>query len=191
MKINSIVKTLLELLIVINLVSCASFPKNYKDSISIDKKNVTELNGEYNIVGIKDTLKENSHNAFEKFYRSYGRFAKDTLKLDTLAKYTFSIRIIDNKKVNIKYLKNGKEFKDLVLKYKLKSNGFLYLKNQNFKIAGIPYIFGSLEEKKLRLRMDFNQNLIIEEAYHYSGALLIILGAGFDHTYRHHYEEVK
>lgn len=159
--------------------SCATFPKSSTNQLRLTEHNLTRINGKYKVKPVKDSLLAKDltvyHNAFEKFYRGKGRSSKDTMKVDNLDNYTFEIRLIENNQIEITYLKDKISFRNFKLKYELKRDGYLYLKNKNLKVSGVPYLFGSIDIKKLRLNIIDNY-LTVEEIRHSSGAILFIFG---------------
>lgn len=159
--------------------SCATFPKSSTNQQRLTENNLTRINGQYKVKAERDSLIDNTlnqyHNAFKKFYRGKGRGSKDTMKVDILDNYTFEIRLIEKKHIEVIYLKDNISVRKFKLKYELKADGYVYLKNKNLKVSGVPYLFGSIDIKKLRLSFIDNY-LIVEEIRHSSGAILFIFG---------------
>lgn len=159
--------------------SCATFPKKSANQLRLTEHNLTRINGKYKVKPVKDSLLDKDltvyHNAFEKFYRGKGRGSKDTMKIDNFDNYTFEIKLIEKKQIEVNYLKDNISFRKFKLKYELKADGYVYLKNKNLKVSGVPYLFGSIDIKKLRLSIIGNY-LTVEEIRHSSGAILFIFG---------------
>ena len=130
------------------------------------------------------------NNAFNKFYRGYGRGVSDTLKLDILNSYSIKLNLRSENKIQIVYLKNGEILKDFELECNLNADSYLYIENNNSKITGIPYLFGGVDIKKIRLTNDNLNNLIIEEVNHSSGGLLLFLGDSKTWNYRNYYKRI-
>ena len=175
------------------LFGCAAkFSKSYKNPNKFEKQNIHEINGEYNIYAIDSTSnnpKDKFSNAFNKFYRGFGRDKRDTLALNELNEYSLKLKVKNENE--IKYFKNKIALKNLNFVYKLKSDGYIYIEDRNFKVSGIPYLFGSIDIKKIRLGVDNYENLIIEEVHHSSGALLLIFGDSKTWNYRNYYKQIK
>jgi len=175
----------------LTIQSCATFPKSSLSQRLLTQNDLTRINGQYKVRAEKDSLLDNTyidyHSAFEKFYRGKGRGSKDTMKIDNLDNYSFELKLVENQKVEITYLKDKISFRKFTLEYQLKNDGFIYLKNKNFKVSGIPYLFGGIDIRKLRLTT-FDNYLIIEEVYHSSGAALLIFGDSKTWNYTHKYE---
>lgn len=193
MKKNIIVLVLLIISCV--LFGCATkFSKSYKNPNKFEKQNIHEINGEYNIYAIDSTNnnpKDELSNAFNKFYRGFGRSNTDTLKLNKLDEYSLKLEVKNENKIEIKYFKNKIALKNLNFVYELKPDGYIYIEDKNFKFSGIPYLFGGIDIKKIRLSVDNYENLIIEEVYHSSGALLLIFGDSKTWNYRNYYKRIK
>jgi hypothetical protein len=194
MNLKFILQLFSVLLFIFTLQSCVAFPRNLEINPTLTATNLTEVNGKYKVRAEKDTLVDgrqiNYNNAFQKFYR--GRYVNsiDTIKVGNLDEYTFGIDLIDNRLIGITYYKGNTSFKKFNLKYKLKDDGYIYIKNKNLKILGIPYIIGSYESKKIRLTTIDNY-LIIEEVEDSSGAILLILGGSRTSTSANKYKKVE
>ncbi len=178
------------------LYSCA-FPKTYKNKSKLTSQNVTTLNGQYtfkpqidsstNLTYIED------YYANQRFFRDktmLGRYYRDTMQIYDVDNYSFQLNILDEKILEISYLKDSIAFRQLRFKYKLTTDGFLLIKNRNFRALGLPYIFGSIDVKKRRLSLG-NDCLIIDEVYHSSGGLLIIFSDSKTWTSRDKYSRVR
>ncbi|WP_196896044.1 hypothetical protein [Aureivirga marina] len=160
------------------LISCAKFkklPTNYK---KIDRTNIASLNGEYSIFA-KNQLATKSpyfHNANNKFYRKAGRGISDTIHFDSISGGIFKINVLNKEKVKFEFIKKGKIVRSQTLKYKLKKDGFMHIKNRNTILIGVPYIFGGVDHRKVRIALDTNNNLILNDIFDSSGSLLLIFG---------------
>ena len=158
--------------------SCGVFKDSQENYQRIDITNVNKLNGTFSVFANNKLKTEYPYfdNANEKFYRKYGRGEKDTISFDTISGGKFKVNIINNEKIEINFIRNEKIIKSQILKYKFKNDGFLYIKNRNTIIAGIPYIFGGVDVKKIRIALNQNNELIINDIFDSSGALLLIFG---------------
>ena len=166
------------ILLSILFFSCGVFEDRNGNFQKIDITNVNMLNGTYSVFANNKLKTEYPYfdNANEKFYRKYGRGEKDTISFDTISGGKFKLKIIDNKKLKIDFIKNEKVIKSQTLKYKFKNDGFLYVKNRNIIISGIPYIFGGVDVKKIRIALNQNNELIINDVFDSTGAFLLIFG---------------
>jgi hypothetical protein len=180
---------------------CATFQGDFINSNPLNKTNLTHLNGKYKIVCAdskmlytdqEPNLPYDSYlnqNFFEEIDR---KLMKDTLMLDSLNKYEFILNIVEHNRLKVSYLKDNTTFRERIIKTKLKKDGYLYLKNQNTKFIMIPYLFGAVDIKKVRLIKTKDNNLIFDVSNHRSGAVLFI---GFlslnTYCYRNVYPKVE
>ncbi|MBE0392210.1 hypothetical protein HNQ02_003153 [Flavobacterium sp. 7E] len=166
------------ILISILFISCASFGDEKSKFQKINISNVTTLNGNYSVFAIKKSNKSYPYfdNANEKFYRKYGRDKSDTIKFDTINGGDFKILVKNEKEINLEFIANNKILKSQTLKYKIKDDGFLHIKNKNTLIWGIPYLFGGVDVRKVRIALSENNDLIINDVFDSSGAFLLIFG---------------
>lgn len=167
------------LIIFLLLQSCASFDKDLTNPYPLNERNLSELDGIYEIRQVDyDTV-------FKKFNRQMWtgnnflkeidrKLIKDTLHLDSLKNYKFGLKVLNKKKVRISYIENDTIFRERTLKAKLKKDGFLYLKNKNTGFILVPYIAGAIDIKRTRFGKSEDGNLIFDYSNHRSGAFLII-----------------
>ncbi|MDO5969630.1 hypothetical protein Q4Q35_07410 [Flavivirga aquimarina] len=158
--------------------SCGVFKNNPENHVKINNANVNNLNGTYSIFAFDKLKTEYPYfdNANNKFYRKYGRGQSDTISFDTISGGKFKIKIIDDRKLQIDFIKKNNIVKSQTIRYKFKNDGFLYVKNRNTIIRGIPYVFGGVDVKKVRIALNQNNDLILNDIFDNSGALLLIFG---------------
>lgn len=180
------------LFLVLIFQSCASFQKDVVNPNFLTENNLDKLNGKYEATNINfDSIKKKSweHN---NFLREIDRkLLKDTLKLDTLKRYHFKLKCLNRKSIKISYLENDKVFRERTIKGKFKKDGYFYLKNKNVGYRLLPYIFGSIDVKKIRLSLAKNGNLVSDVSNYNSGALLLIWGFRKTWKYRDEYKKLK
>jgi len=163
---------------------CATFPKNSSNPTFLTEKNLTKLNGRYEIEDAEMSINPNI------YYRRHRNFFSEMdwkiigtpWKLDTINTYAFDIKVIDVKKIEVSYLENGEEIKKRTMKGKLKKDGYFYLKNKNFRFWGIPYVMGLIDIKKIRLSKSINDHLVFDTASHESGVFFIMLAPIWSNT---------
>lgn len=173
--------TKFNLLLILTIVcqSCASFDKELINPNYLNKENLTDLNGRYEIVYLEsDSIKKRNKDlvwVHKNFFKEIDRkLIKDTLKIDSLKSYAFDLKVLDHKKIQIHYIENNKVFKERIIKTKLKKDGYLYLKNKNVQFLSVPYIAGALDVKKTRMTKLKNGNLIFDVTNHRSGAVFLV-----------------
>lgn len=179
------------------LYSCATFPKTYKNNSPLSTNNLNTLNGQYNFRPQTDQYTDltyiESDYANERFYRCRklkGRYCFDTTQIDFVDKYSFRVNILNTEMLEISYFRDTTLFRQLKFKYKLTKDGFLLIKNRNFRLLGLPYVLGAIDIKKRRLSLE-NGNLVIDEVYHSSGGTLILFGDSKTWTSRDRYLRIK
>ena len=94
--------------------------------------------------------------------------------LDTTKTYKFEIIVGEDDQIRFIYFENGTEFHQLILKTKLRADGYLYLKNHNIKFWGIPYIFGGLDLKRIRISKTDGDDLVLDIAHNKSGNIIFL-----------------
>jgi hypothetical protein len=177
-------------LMIRSFISCATFPKTIENQYIINKENVNSLNGKYSLNEIyRSSLTDST--SFSYSTRDIGgpltffdeidsrMFAK-RIVIDSSKSYYFILKVLDSKHMEIDYLENEKSIRQQTLKYKLKGDGYIYLKNRSFKIKGVPYLFGDFSVKKIRLTLNKEKYLLLETSEFSSGgvALLMIYPVG-------------
>ena len=133
---------------------------------------VSTINGVYLANGL-DTIQPADYSNFVKLLNR--KIIKDTLYEKPIRKYTFEIVVINTKVLKVKLFDEKNKF--LIAenyKYKLKSDNFLLLKNKNIKCSFIPYLLGTIDINKVRLKSDFDGNLRAKIYKHRSGGILMI-----------------
>jgi len=169
-------------------MGCARFTENQFPAISnINSNNVSLLEGTYFMkhyypVTLKDSvLDKNSDNEDLKHYPTLfdeinnGLFV-NRLKMDSEKNYTFSLKILSPKRIEIDYLEDSLVIRKNTVRYKLKNDGFVYIKHRNLKIIGIPYVLGGINKKRSRFALNEENNLIFETSEFRSGGVFY---AGF------------
>lgn len=183
----------LSVLTIMILHGCASFQDSSVNKYPLTSTSIARVNGVYQIQAEKDSLIDSiylkQHNAFEKFYRGKGQGSRDTMDIENLEDYSFKLLVLASQAIQISYIKGDSIFREFSLQFKLGSDGYIYLKNENLKILGVPYLFGGIDERRLRITKE-DGYLIIEEVYHRSGAALFIIGDSKTWNYITKYKEI-
>jgi hypothetical protein len=146
-------------------INCASLTKfDSEDLQHITEKNIANLNGIYS------NFAENSEKHIH--LTLIGRLTSSKLK-DTISEV--KIEILNDKEIRFSFLQNQIESDSKIVKYKLQNDGFLLLKNKNFRLHGIPWIFGDYEIRKYEIGLSKSGRLIMNGVEKREGAHLIIL----------------
>ncbi|RQO32212.1 hypothetical protein DBR32_00945 [Taibaiella sp. KBW10] len=173
--------TLILIALLLLLGSCAPFGKKGQGHQAITANKVHLLNGSYAIKGLKsEGVPLNSYYANEHFYRNFKRDASmmDTLKWDSVGLAYFTLNIIDQQTLSVSFYKGREEIRTQTLRYKLKDgDGFIYLKHKNVHIKGLPHIAGSIDIKKVRIGLNADNNLMINDTYYRTWVFMVLFGA--------------
>lgn len=171
------------------MLSCATFSSEFQNGGNLDITNVNSINGKYEIVPMQvDTTKRRhisgrlNYNLIQEFERNpfspvYVNYDEDSTK------YLVEFEIKNSKDIEIKFLKNDQVYNSKIIKYKLKKDGFLYLKNDNTKLWGVPYLFGAMDINKNRISVNEKSNLVLDVANFRGGAMLLIAFLDGGRTY--------
>lgn len=146
------------------LSSCASLPDTSSlNTQQLTEKNIKQINGVYNN-STKNTTKRWYHTVSGKLT---GKQLKDTIS-------HVKIEVLKNEEILFSFLKYKTKIDSKIIKYKITKDGFLLLKNKNFRLHGIPYILGDYEIKKHEIGLSNLGHLIMNGAEKREGAFLII-----------------
>lgn len=184
-------KKILITLSIVLCYHCSSFKETPSQYHRVGVKNINTINGSYSVFPVRSN-NNLLHTANSKFYRKYGRKERDTLELQQQFNYKFNIEILNPDSLKVEIIENEKIVRTQVLKYTLKNNdGFLYIENRNTIIGGVPYLFGGIDIKKVRCTLNSENDIIIQELHHSSGALLFVFGDSKTWEYIHTYSRIR
>ena len=179
-------KNLFVIIVPFLLMSCASFNKNhsFKNEVKLNENSISLLNGSYTLnprielnkgrsgksyfTDKGDLNRTNLYNFFNNSSRSLNDFQDST--------YLVKLKVINKNEILIFRYNNDQKMDSVLLKYKLKSNGYIYIKNKNFKINGVPYLFGGFELNRVRMTVSNENNLVINSTHYFYGSFLILFG---------------
>ena len=168
------------------IFGCGSFPKRTVPAQYLNKNNINALNGKYTIKAIysgptKDTtsawnFSDSDLGIYPTFFDELnnGLLVK-SIKTDPSKIYTFSLKILSTKKLEFNYFEDDSIIKQNTIKYRFKDDGYVYLKHKNFKIIGIPYVFGGFNTKRNRITLNKDTNLLFETSEFKSGGLFLLM----------------
>ncbi|WP_196894355.1 hypothetical protein [Aureivirga marina] len=166
-------KKLIIILLPFLFLSCGIFKEEYDSHLKLTENNIENLNGTFYTDAIDEKINRIKHP-----------------NLDAKKELNFEIKILNHKKIKLNFLDENTIVKSQVLKYKLKKNGFLYLKNKNFKLTGIPFLIGGFDVKKVRLTLDKEKKLILNDL---NKSFFLMGGVYYGYRYEkiHEYKRVK
>jgi len=167
-----------------SFISCATFPKNIANQYIINKENVNSLNGKYSLnemyrSSLTDSTSFSFSNSDVGFNHTFfdeidSRMFAKRIEIDSLKSYYFVLKVLNSKNIEIIYLENESSIRRQTIKYNLK-DGYVYLKNRNFKIKGIPYLIGDFGIKKIRVTLNKEKNLLLETSEFSSGGVALLM----------------
>lgn len=177
-------------LISFSLFGCATFSKRvtFDNQVILKKENISKINGVYEIKSLKSIWRfENlKPDIFEAEKDSINRFPLYiTLKINkefrngsnqNLENYKVKIEVHDKKTVSISLLDKEKIIDNIKMDYKIRKDGYLYLKNNNFKTKWVPGLCGNFELDRTRIGINKENNLILNHSHYIYGAVLFIIG---------------
>ncbi|NER09439.1 hypothetical protein SAMN06265375_1011056 [Muriicola jejuensis] len=177
---------LLYLVSSILFIGCASFPKRSVIDQSPIILKISSINGRYELEPIysgptKDTartwnLTSSDLGVYHTFYDELNNgWLTKKIIVDPSKRYSFTIEVIDNKKLAIDYLEGDSIIRQKKIRFGIRNDGYLYLKNRSFKMRGIPYLFGDIDKKRIRLTLNRDNNLLFETAEFHSGGLFLLM----------------
>jgi hypothetical protein len=174
---TKIIKAIL-FIVSLAFVSCANIRK-YNDSDFTPITDLNKIEGEYENI------------PFNSEYRTYATFENvinwRKKKSDSIKFSSVKLKIIDDKLIQFTFTNKAGNIKSITAKYNINENGFVSLKNRNFKLTGLPYIFGGYQINKVELGLTNLNQLIVNGSLIDEGAILIILPAGLpkdNYTYK-------
>lgn len=168
---NLIVLILFSLL----LQNCVTFDKKLVNPVLVNKTNINDLNGRYEMFSSSDDTIRIKQKLTQSFLNEMQiNISKRDTILDSLKNYEFAIEVINNKKIKLSFFEDGNRFKSMFLKGKLKKDGYFHIKNK-VKTWGIPYLVGALHINKKRLSVSKKGDLIFDSSHHRSGAFLLFV----------------
>jgi len=152
--------------------NCAGFKNSIKNG-SFNENNLNEIDGTY-----KNTPSSSTgvyvRSLTTVFDRNTNMFVFRE-KYDNKKDLKLTLKMINQKSLNVKVSNSENLLLDKNLKVKLKKDGFLYLKEKRLMIEGIPLAFGGLNVQKTRFTIDENHKLEVQSNYYFCNGFLIFM----------------
>jgi len=199
--------TLLYSLLILSFVGCAPFSKKVtlNDHTYLNSESINKLNGTYEINASKIIYKSSRDNktkifendSVDKYYNLF-HFVKtenqelraDSIK-NLIKKYDVRIEVLDKKKISFSLLKDNLKVDSSIVNYKIKNDGYIYLKNKNFKSNWIPILCGNFSINRTRLSLNNENSLILNNSNYFHGAILVIIGDSRSFKFEGRYNRKK
>ena len=155
------------------IVGCAPIRK-YADSDYKKINDISKIEGQYENYSVNSENK--NYNSF------YGIINWRKKQSDSTKFSTVNVKVLNKKLLRFSFTNSTGNKKDINVKYKIVENGFVALKNRNFKLTGLPYIFGGYQINKVELGLTNQNQLILNGTKIDEGAILIIMPASMPKT---------
>nr|WP_321231888.1 hypothetical protein [uncultured Psychroserpens sp.] len=175
-------KHLMYSLIALVLLNCGGIPKYKKNNLK-PITSIKQIEGEYRNYD-NDSLVFH-HNSLN------GRINWRSKHVDTSQFSSVKFEILNKKRMKLDFILDNKVSKSRVIKYRLRNNGFIKLRNQNFKITGIPLIFGMYELAQYQIGLTQTNDLILHGKVERAGGILIVLTGGGEFTVNTIYKKIE
>ncbi|KMQ67861.1 hypothetical protein ACM39_10995 [Chryseobacterium sp. FH2] len=154
------------------MINCAGFRNVKNNNEGLNINNLGSIDGNYDNYPIEgQSVYINS--LADVFDRNTNMFVFKS-KYDIRA-VNLKLKIINEKKLNVKIYKKEKLLFDKDLSVKLKNDGFLYLKEKRFMIEAIPLVFGGWNFQKSRFTVDKDNNLHVQTNYFFCNGMFLIM----------------
>ena len=182
------IKVLLSILILNLLFGCATFSDKvvFKNQVVLKRENISKINGFYEINSVKsiwkfenlkpEILENDTINRFPLYTTLKTNHGYRNWSDSNLENYKVGIEIQNEKIISFSLLDGEKIIDNIKLDYKIKKDGYIYLKNKNFKTKWVPGLCGNLELERTRIGINKKNNLILNNSYFIYGAVLFIIG---------------
>jgi len=154
------------------MTGCAGFKNVENYNTHLNKNNLNSINGDYDNYPVDGKLGY-IDGLVDVFDRNTNMFIFKN-KYDTRA-VNLKLKIINEKKLNVKIYQKDKVLFDKDLRVKLKDDGFLYLKQKRFMLEGIPLVLGGWNFQKSCLTVDENNHLQIQTNYFFCNGVFIFI----------------
>lgn len=178
------------------LQSCVSYDNTMTNPRILSNENLNELNGRYGIVAVKidgDSFSRINDNWTEdNFFTENNRgYLKRNMQLDSLKSYSFELKILSSKSLQISYIEDDKILCERIIKTKLKKDGYLYLRNKNVLPILIPFILGGMDVKRTRISKFENGDVVLDVANHQSFGFILLSSYYDSMTYKYRLQYKK
>ncbi len=182
------------------LFSCATFSKKdfRKELIPLEETELSELSGRFSVQPVKkhwhfrkedpdgkDTAAFQLYNAY--YFLTNTKENTFNLSKRRNADYFLQLMVRNTDSLQVQLVESSRVISETVLAGKLK-NGMFNIDNAYLSCNGIPYLFGGCRNNKRRIGVTKSGNLLINEAVSNEGALLLIIGSGYNYNVTYEYE---
>lgn len=137
----------------------------------ISDREIEKLNGHYDA----NTLGHNEEHVDQHnfVFLLNRKLLKDTLRDRPLNNYSFKLKVVDKKHIQISVINESGSVSTNIYKFRRKED-CIVLKNKNIGPILVPYLAGALDVTKLKLKSGDDKNLNITINEHRSGGVFMI-----------------
>lgn len=182
LKIN-IMRKIVYILSIALFFNCGSVIKYKRNDIK-PLNDIKKIEGEYQNYSVAD-IKKLHHLSLN------GIINWRMKHYDSTQFTSIKIKVLNERKMKIDFLLENKVLKSKLVKYRIKNNNFIKLKNNNTRISGIPIIFGEYEMMKVQFGLNMNNDLILCGFNDSAGGILIALSSGVTYDINGIYKRIK
>ncbi|MBC8753457.1 hypothetical protein H2O64_02160 [Kordia sp. YSTF-M3] len=180
--------------LIISLSSCASFSNKIskKESVRLTKKNIQDIEGTYEFQPFKSFgARGNRVYDVSNDIKNIDQYlVGEAIAFGSKTDYTVDLKVVSQHEISFSFKNKNTLVYETTLKMKLKSNGLIHLDNKYVKATGIPFLFGGITSKKMRIGLSKEGNLLLNYAYDSFGSILIF-SAGTSYNHSHHYKKIN
>lgn len=179
---------------VLSLSSCVSFSNKVskKESTKLTKKNIHAIEGTYEFQPYKSFGINGKHvyNLSNNIKNIDQYILGREIAFGSKSDYTVEIKVVSQHEVSFSFKNKNTLVYETTMKMKLKSNGFIHLKNKRVIVKGVPFIFGGITSSKMRIGLSKEGNLLLNYAHDSFASILIMVG-GHSYNHSHHYKKIN
>lgn len=180
-------------IIIVSFTSCASYSNKISkgNQSKLTKTTIHKIEGVYEYEPFK-SMGERGKNTYniDNDVEQLDFYILGTRMPLNPAKHTVTVKVISKDKVSFTFKRENKFVFERTIKMKLKSNGFLHLKNRHVKVKGIPLLVGGIMSDKMRIGISEDNDLLLNYAYDNFGSL-IFMTAGNSYNRTHFYKKIN
>ena len=163
--------------------SCGTFrePINSGDKIELNTDNLKQFNGKYKRLSNTHLSRATYYNDFNDLFKCFFLWkGKNLMNLSTSQKDFVELVVIDEKRIKISFIMNGKIEKAKILKGKLIENTFVF-NARNFLMPLLLINYG--ERHRTRISLSQNGSLNLDAFQFALGSFFIFPWASGDNQY--------
>ena len=132
--------------------SCASFLPG-RHPVPLRSNDVLRIEGTYDLASKIDSV--GLHTMYDELYRPEKNWEYNAQFKGKTVATSFSVDILDSKYLEVRFLDGSDVVETKHMRYRVRKN-FVYVRNKNLHIMGVPMIFGGYDCKRVRFAVGAN-----------------------------------